>query len=159
MSKSEHYIIGIYAPKYGEYLEVMFRTAQTFGARSIFTINSQWSSYSTPNAAKRKAERYPPYTYYQTFVEFEKENLQLGGSELVIVETRTMSDDAQPPELYIHPEKAAYLFIGRDCVLPDEIKQKASAIIKVSDDHLLEPGVSGSILLYDRHYKKIRNNT
>lgn len=154
MSKAPYYSIGIYAPKYDEFLEIMFRAAYTFGANSVFAINSQWSSYSTPDAAKRKADRYPQYTYFPSFTEFAEEQLLAKGLELILVETRRISDAALPLESFIHPNKAAYLFIGRDSKLPDEILQRASARIKVSDDPLFTPGIAGTVLLYDRHYKE-----
>ena len=153
MSKSKSFSIGILSSKYGEHLEIMFNMARVFGANSIFGVGTKWSSYSIPNSKNRRTEHYPPYDYFPTFEEFIANHVEPSCSELVIVDTRLISDNAEPLENFVHPEKATYLFIGRDSFWPTKVLEKAGFHVKISDDLTVTPGTAGAILLYDRHFK------
>lgn len=76
MPKAHYFSIGLVAPKYGEDLEIMFKAAHTFGADSIFLLQNNWTSLHNPGKRERKAEHYPPYIYYPTVAEFEREHLK-----------------------------------------------------------------------------------
>ena len=156
MPKSTYTSIGMISPNYEEYMEIMFKAAHTYDCSSVFTVGNRWSSTNTPEAQKRKAEYYPPYAYFQSFAHFLGEHLKKNVAELVLVETRTISDEAEPLEHFVHPGRAIYLFTGRDSVFSPEVLASTPYRIKVSDDPRMSPGTAGAIVLYDRHLKEVQ---
>lgn len=71
----------------------------------------------------------------------------------MLIETRDISDEAEPLESFKHPDRATYLLMGRDIQFPIELREKAASCIKVTNDPRMTPGVAGVIFLYDRHLK------
>lgn len=138
--------IGIYQPKNIHNLGTLFRSAQCFGAKSIFTIGHRYHPQASDTT---KSWRNIPLTNYKTFDEFHE--LLPRECKLIAIE---INEKSHKLNKFSHPEQCYYLLGAEDYGIPEKILQKCYSVIEIPHtSHCLNVSVAGSIIMYDRTNK------
>ena len=123
----------------------LWRSANIFGAKFIFTIGRRYGkqasdTMNTPN--------HIPLYHYRTFDEFYN-NIPYG-CRLVGVETINTAIEIKN---FIHPQRCIYLLGAEDHGLTNKAIDKCHHIVVLPGIYCMNVSVAGSIVMYDRHTK------
>ena len=143
-----YFAIGIENTKDAFNVGSLWRTADLFGAAFIFTIGRR---YKTQASDTMKSARRVPLFHYADFEDFLghlSHDAQLVGLEL--------DPRAKPVESFCHPERAVYLLGAEDHGLSKTAIQRCQHLVQLPGRASLNVAVAGSIVLYDRHAKAVR---
>lgn len=143
--------IGIYHPKKNVNIGTLWRSACIFGASFMFTIGRRYVKQASDTLC---SPRHVPLFNYLSYEEF-KENLPYQ-ARLICIE---ISNEAGTLKEFKHPQQAAYLLGAEDHGLPEKIL-KGNVIIQIESPRqlCLNVATSGSIIMYDRHIKGLKNS-
>ena len=141
-----YFEIGIYHIKSEVNIGTLWRSAYQLNASGIFTIGKRYKNQCSDTC---KAHRHIPLRHYNDFDDFlshKPHSAMLIGIEF---------DGITLPE-FSHPTSAIYLLGAEDYGLPEHIQDKCDATISIPS--IRQPSfnvaVAGSIVMYDRIYKK-----
>lgn len=137
--------IGIENIKTEYNIGTLFRSAYTFGADFIFTINKRYKQQSSDTF---KTSRHIPLFNYETFEDFYKNmpySCMLVGIEI--------DPKAEVLKDFIHPERCIYLLGAEDHGLTKKATEKCHKLIQIPSIKCLNVSVAGSIIMYDRMIK------
>jgi hypothetical protein len=151
MPKRISFSIGVLLPRYGEEIERLFTEAGEQDASLIYVIGPSWSPGSFPSSKQRKERHDPRFHQFLTFEQFQADQLR-EGRELILIEPQAGGQDAVPFDQLYHPERAAYLLLGRDAVFTQEMRDTAYQIVSPPDDQLTA-GALGTLVMQDRSHK------
>lgn len=123
----------------------LWRSANIFGAKFIFTIGNRYKkqasdTMNTPN--------HIPLFHYQCFDDFYS-NIPYG-CRLIGIE---LSDKAIEIKKYNHFEKCIYLLGAEDHGLTNQAIGKCYQIVQLPGNYCMNVAVAGSIIMYDRIIK------
>ena len=141
-----YFAIGIYRPKFEDNVGTLWRSAYSFGASYVFTIEGRYKRQPTDTC---RADRHLPLFQYAHLLEFSA-NLP-EGAEVVAVE---LAEAAVDLETFSHPGRAIYLLGPEDGSLPDEVLRVCHHIVRFAGRFCLNVAVAGSIAMYDRQCKR-----
>ena len=147
IGENGYFGIGIECCKTWSNYGTLWRTANILGAQFVFLIGKKFKKTFTDTS---KAWRTVPVYSYETFEDFYK-NLPFS-CVLVGVE---MTEDAEPLERVVHPQRACYLLGSEDHGLSRNALDHCHRKIKLRGDQSLNVAVAGSIVIYDRITKRI----
>lgn len=142
--------IGILGCKTPANLGTLWRSAHNFGAAFLFVIGARYQRMAcdTTNAAK-----HVPFYEYLTFDDFR--HARPRDCPLIAVEQST---EGRMLETFTHPDKAIYLLGAEDGGIPETVLARCQSIIEIGTPMCLNVAVAGSIVMYDRHAKRMRNH-
>jgi tRNA G18 (ribose-2'-O)-methylase SpoU len=66
-----------------------------------------------------------------------------------------LDDKSEPIETFKHPERCIYLLGAEDHGLTKEAINKCHKIVQLPGDYCMNVSVAGSIIMYDRNFKKL----
>lgn len=151
--KRGYYGIGLYSPRTAVNIGVMWRSALEFDAAFMFTVAARCGFEMQPSNTTR-ADRHIPLYVYPTLEDFLR--VTPTGARLVGVEQWECS---QPLEAYKHPQQAIYLLGAEDEGLPPQVKEYCTGgVVAISTPRCLNVSVAGSLVMYDRHMKGLRQD-
>jgi len=137
--------IGIDNPRKQENIGSLFRSAQIFGAKFVFTIGSQYRRQASDTC---HSTRNIPYFFYLDYEEFFRNRAV--GSTIIGVEN---APEARLINNFVHPRQAIYILGSERVGVRPEILKKCNSIIKIDGEFSLNVAVAGSIIMYDRSVK------
>jgi tRNA G18 (ribose-2'-O)-methylase SpoU len=139
--------IGIDNAKTQQNIGTLWRSAAILGASYIFTIGHRYKKQASDTM---KTWRDIPLFSYDSFDDFYKTipySCQLIGVEL--------DASSIPISDFHHPERAIYLLGAEDHGLTRKALDRCHKLIQLPGDYCMNVSVAGSIVMYDRHAKKI----
>lgn len=138
--------IGIENSKFPQNIGTLFRSADVFGADSVFTIGHRYSTQRTETQAKsREAELFD----FDSVSELRRRmrRYALVGAEL--------HADAQPLDTFEHPEWACYLLGSEDRGLSADAIDACDMLIQIPyGRYSLNVATAGGIVIWDRIAKR-----
>lgn len=144
---NNYFGIGVYNCKTNYNLGVLWRSAYCFGASYVFLIGKRFEKECSDTV---KCHRKIPVFEYKDFDDFKK-HLPYS-SQLVGVE---ISDNSEDICKFVHPPLCNYLLGAEDNGLPPKILEQCHRVVKLNTKTCLNVSVTGSIILYDRHFKEV----
>lgn len=137
--------IGVERSKTPANVGTLWRSAFSLGASFIFTIGRRY-----PNQASDVSQswRHIPLLEYADVADFREHipyDCQTIGVEL--------TEDAEPLESFLHPQRAVYLLGPEDGSLSTEALALCQKVVKFESHYCLNVAVAGSIVMYDRQTK------
>lgn len=141
--------IGIEHCKTTENIGTLWRSAVCLGCDFIFTIGRRYRHQASDTVASTKNL---PLWEFETFDQFQRHrpyNVPLVGVEL--------TENASSLETFVHPERAIYLLGPEDGNLSRVTQEACQAMVRFQSAYCLNVASAGSIILYDRQAKQIRN--
>ena len=144
-----YFSIGIYNCQKDVNLGTLWRSAYCFGAVSVFTIGRRAEKQSSDTIC---SWRHIPYLAYPSFDDFYAHlpyDCLLVGIEMV--------GDAEPLEIFSHPQQAVYLLGTEGDGIPEKILSRCHKVVRIDTRLCLNVAVAGSIVLYDRRAKGLRS--
>ena len=154
MSKSAvrgYFAIGIINGKCEANVGTLWRTANIFGAKYIFTIGTRYPKRQS--ADTMNTPQHIPLFEYNSWADFK--NCIPRNAVIVAIE---LDDKSRPIENFVHPERAIYLLGAEDKGIPEEVLQDCRTIIQIPGNHSVNVGVAGSIVIYDRLLKNYQKS-
>lgn len=148
--------IGIYKPKTKSNLGTLWRSAYQLGASFIFTIGERYQKQISDTV---KAYRHIPMINYKTVEDF----LSARPMDCLIVPIE-FNEGSVNVSNYGHPERAIYLLGAEDFGFDNEYKEKiqpwAQAFVEIPSirTESFNVSVAGSIVMYDRLYKQLKQS-
>lgn len=127
----------------------LFRSALNMGASYTFLIGRRFEKQCSDTVA---SWRHMPVFYFkdaEDFLAHRPYDCQLVGIEI--------TENARSLPGYIHPERACYILGPEDGNIPNEIISKCQSVVVIPTSLCLNVAVAGSIVLYDRIAKSLRN--
>ena len=101
-----------------------------------------------------KTWRNIPFLHHETIEDFVH-NLPFD-CELIGIE---LTDDAIDITEFKHPQRAIYLLGAEDTGLPEEVLAKCHKVIKLPGKHSMNVSTAGSLVMYDRYFKSLKQST
>lgn len=141
--------IGIYQTKNWLNVGTLWRTAHNLGAAFIFTIGTRYKKQASDTTTAMDSI---PLVRYPTLEDFQR--CRPIDCRLVGVE---QAGGAVSLVTFEHPEKALYLLGAEDTGLPEAVIQKCQSLVQIPSKSCLNVAVAGSIVLYDRVAKRMRD--
>lgn len=127
-------------------LGTLWRSAYILGASFIFTVDKK---YIAKGGDVTSAWTKIPLYHYDSFSAL-KQNIPYS-TKLVGVEMGEQSYDIHQ---YKHPDRAIYLLGNEQSGLPPKVISECHELIKLPGDYSLNVAVAGSLIMYDRDFKK-----
>jgi tRNA G18 (ribose-2'-O)-methylase SpoU len=146
-STDGYFGIGIFKGKTIENLGTLWRSADLFGAKFIFTIGGRYKKQSSDTSL---AYRNIPLYNYETFEEFYKTmpyNCLLVGIE--------MDKNSESIQTFTHPQRCIYLLGSEDYGLSNEALSKCHQLVQLPGRFSFNVAVAGSLVMFDRFTKKL----
>jgi tRNA G18 (ribose-2'-O)-methylase SpoU len=137
-----YFAIGIENHKTPANLGTLWRSAFTFNADYIFTINRRYHKQASDTV---KAWRHIPLFNYATLDEFW--DAIPFDCPVIGLEQCARSRDL---ETFKHPERAIYLLGAEDCGLTPLAQKRCHHIVSMDTRFCLNVAVAGSIVMYHR---------
>ena len=141
----QHFGIGVINTKTEANIGTLWRSALTFGASYIFTINKRYDKQLTDTF---KTWSKIPLFHFDTFEDFKK-SIPFG-SRIIAIERE---EGGQFLQEFVHPRRCCYLLGAEDSGIPKDILQQCHQTVAINARHSLNVAVAGSIVLYDRECK------
>ncbi len=138
--------IGIFMPRSETNMGTLWRSASLLGASFIFTIGRRYQKQSSDT--NKSWAQIPLYNYtdFEDFFRHLPYSCQLVGVEL--------DEKAVPVEQFQHPERCVYLLGAEDHGLPPTVLSKCHHLVQLPGKTSLNVASAGTVVLYDRHFKK-----
>lgn len=149
MKKTGFFGIGCLNMKNSMNYGTLFRTAQIYEADFIFLIGQKFKKQ--PSDTMKSWRHIPTYSY-ETFEQFNR--LMPCDCKLIGIE---MAESATPIQDFKHPKQAVYLLGAEDSGLSKETLNACQEIIYLPGERSLNVSVAGSIVIYDRIIKTLKN--
>ena len=140
--------IGLWNTKATHNLGTLWRSANSYDASFIFTIGARYKHQASDTL---KTPRHVPLYSYVTFEEFYSNiphDCQLIGVELD-AESICIKD-------FSHPQRCIYLLGAEDHGLPENILKRCHQIVQLPGKWSLNVAVAGSIVMYDRVIRRVK---
>jgi tRNA(Leu) C34 or U34 (ribose-2'-O)-methylase TrmL len=142
-----YYGIGIFRGKTVENLGTLWRSADSFDASFIFTIEGRYKKQATDTS---KAFRHIPLYNHTTFEDFYQHIPY--DCLLVGVEIDENSEDICT---FKHPERCIYLLGAEDNGLSQEVIARCHKLVRIPGKFCHNVAVAGSLVMYDRVMKSL----
>ena len=144
-----YFEIGIFNGKFVHNIGTLWRSAYTFGAAGIFTINKRYKKQCSDTL---KTWRNIPLRHYLTYEDFY-EHIPYD-AQFICIE---LTDQGCSLPEFTHPKRAIYLLGAEDNGLPERIwKHCHTVTIPAPMPFCLNVATAGSIILYDRYTKGLK---
>jgi len=127
----------------------LFRSALILGSDFIFLIGKRFKKQSSNTT---QSQRHIPLFEYESTEQFLSYGIPYD-CRLIGVE---MIPEAKLLPQFQHPERAIYVLGAEDYGLSKELQNKCQAIIQIPGYQCLNVAVAGSIVLYDRATKYLK---
>ncbi len=150
MNRRGYFGIGIENTKTKSNIGTLWRSAYGLGAAFIFVIGNRYKYQASDTV---KAMKHIPMYHYDTFEQFY-ENMPKD-CKLIGIELHERSRELSG---YGHPERAIYLLGAEDNGLSKIALEKCHSLIQFESNYCLNVSVAGSIVMYDRQTKYIKNH-
>ena len=147
-----YYGIGIYNGKDLDNIGTLWRSANIFGAKFIFTIGKRYPKKQAGDTMQ--TPRHVPLYEHDTWEDFKKSIPR--GCKIIAIE---LDNNSKPIKNFIHPEQAIYILGAEDSGIPENILNECDGIIQLPGDYCLNVSVSGSIVMFDRLNKNTKTGT
>lgn len=141
-----YFEIGIYNGKTSANLGTLWRSAYQLGAAGIFTIGQKYTGQASDCLRTYKHIPFREYDDFDHFLSNRPKECQLIGVEM----------GGKKLSTYRHPERAIYLLGAEDYGLPANILRQCNGIVSLEHIRVasFNVAVTGSIVMYDRAFKK-----
>jgi tRNA G18 (ribose-2'-O)-methylase SpoU len=139
-----YFAIGVYRTKCEINIGTLIRSAYSFGADFVFTVNKRYKAQTSAI----KTHRHIPVLHFKNISEWRK--AMPFNSDLIIVE---IDESAIPIRNFTHPERAIYLLGAEDTGVPKEILNNGTKTIQLPGEICLNVSTAGSIVMFDRLQK------
>lgn len=149
MKDKGYFGIGCINMKTSENFGTLFRTAQIMDADFIFLIGSKFKRQASDTM---NASKHLPLFIYKDFTDFNEHRPH--GCKLIGIE---ICEGALPLHDFVHPKQGCYLLGAEDHGLTKEAIQNCQDILYLPGERSLNVSVAGSIVLYDRYVKTLKN--
>lgn len=140
--------IGVWHPQHDCNVGTLFRSAYAFEASFLFTIGRKYRHQASDTC---NSPMHIPYYNYLTYEEFNRHRPY--NARLVMVE---ISEDAYSLPSFVHPERAIYIIGSEGGGLPPTLL-KENLVVSIPTKICLNLATAGSIVLYDRCSKGVKN--
>lgn len=138
--------IGVYEPKFGDNIGMLWRHARLYGANFIFTVGKRYSKEPTDTS---NTPRHTPLYHYVDLADLESHLPR--GCELILIEQAEGSEllsDAR------HPDRAIYLLGSEDHGLPEALLASYRLFeIPSKQPQSMNVSAAGTLIMYDRFVK------
>jgi len=138
--------IGIINGKCEANIGTLWRSANIFEARFIFTIGERYPKRQVTDTMN--TPKHVPLYEYETYEDFKK-NLPRN-CEVIAVE---IDEKSKSIEKLNHPERAIYLLGAEDHGISKDILKDCTQIVQLPGRYCLNVSTAGSIVMYDRILK------
>jgi tRNA G18 (ribose-2'-O)-methylase SpoU len=142
-TKRGYFAIGIHRTKTETNLGTLIRSAYSFGADFVFTIEKRYKQ----QPSSLKLDKHIPVLHYNNIEDFK--NSIPNNCNVIAIE---LHKRATMINNFKHPERAIYLLGAEDNGLSEEIL-KGLQIIQLPGIYCLNVSTAGSIVMYDRIQK------
>jgi len=144
--------IGIYNSKYPVNLGTLWRSALLFGADFVFTVGEKYRRQSSDTIGAFDGLIYYHYIDYPSLI------LSCAGLQIVSVE---LSPHATSLQSFSHPADCVYILGSEASGIPNGILKQSHHVIQIdmTAQGCLNVATAGSIVMYDRLAKQIRNSS
>lgn len=147
------YAVGIYGNKTPANLGTLWRTATLYDASFVFTVGKRYTHQACDTT---KTPRHIPlfhFTDVDDLIEHLPWSCPLVGVELDR-RARDLTD-------FTHPETACYLLGAEDNGLPAAVLTRCPWLVQIESAQpwSMNVAVAGSLVLYDRHVKRLARVT
>lgn len=142
------YAIGTERTKREHNFGTLWRSAACFDAKFVFTIGRRFERHCSDTV--HSWTHVPAFSYEDVddFLAHRPYDVPLVGVEL--------TEDAQPLESFVHPQRAIYILGPEDGSLSKEALNACQHVVSFSSKYCLNVAMAGSIVAYDRKAKEIR---
>jgi tRNA G18 (ribose-2'-O)-methylase SpoU len=140
-----YYGVGILRGKTVENLDTLWRSADLFHAKFIFTTGKRYKQQASDTY---QAFRRIPLYNYATFEDFYRNmpyNCPLAGIEI--------DKRSESIQTFIHPERCIYLLGSEDNGISKDAMGKCHRLVQLPGRFSLNVAVAGSLVMYDRLIK------
>lgn len=140
--------IGIENTKSELNIGTLWRSSSIMGAKFIFTIGKRYKKQASDTM---KTWKHIPLYNYETFDDFYRSisyDCLLTGIE---IDNKSVSITE-----FKHPERCVYLLGAEDYGLSEIALKKCHRIIQLPGEYCMNVAVAGSIVMYDRYFKKLK---
>jgi tRNA G18 (ribose-2'-O)-methylase SpoU len=143
------FAIGMERPKTTQNLGTLWRSAACLGASYIFTIGGRYHHQASDTVKSWKHVPYFEYPDTETFLATRPFSAQLIAVEL--------SEDALQLETFTHPRTALYVLGPEDGGVSNSLRLAAEHTVAFQSAYCLNVAAAGTVLMYDRSSKSIRD--
>jgi tRNA(Leu) C34 or U34 (ribose-2'-O)-methylase TrmL len=139
--------IGVFEPKFGDNVGMLWRHARLFNADFIFTVGRRYSKEPTDTS---ETYRHTPLFHYTDLADLETHLPK--GCELILVE---QADKAEKLPQAVHPKQAVYLLGAEDHGLPEDLIASHRVFeIPTAQPQSMNVSAAGTLIMYDRITKE-----
>lgn len=140
--------IGIVNGKFNANVGQLLRSGACFGADFLFTVGQRFTRQATNTTM---AERHIPFYEYSDIEDMLTHRPYM--CQPICIELKPYSTELRN---FTHPERAMYILGQEDGDLPDSLCQLFPTI-QIPSRYCLNVCVAGSIVMYDRISKSVKN--
>lgn len=150
MTSRGFFSIGVVHPKHGINVGTLWRTANLYGAASVFTVGRRYQAQASDTMA---TPRHVPLHNYLTIDELI-EHLP-HGTPLIGIE---MDPRAHPLSGFHHPERACYLLGAEDHGLTQVQIERCHQLIQIECPAVwsMNVAVAGSLVVHHRYTSRLK---
>lgn len=145
---SSYCAIGLFNPKSPTNVGGIMRAAGCYEANEVFFSGRRYAIAAKHQTDTKNVSEKIPLTQVEDLTQALSKDIPIVCVELV--------EGATPLPLFEHPEQALYIFGPEDGSLPQEIVDKASAVVYMPTTGCMNLAATVNVLLYDRAAKHTR---
>ena len=144
------FAVGVYHPKTEANIGTLMRTAYLYDAAFVFTVGRRYVEQASDTPKVKNQIPLFHYNDIQDLIDHLPDGAPLVGVEL--------DPRATYLDKFNHPPKAVYLLGAEDHGLPVEVTDKCHHLVILDSvkPQSMNVATAGSIVIYDRHIKKLR---
>lgn len=138
--------VGVYEPKFGDNIGMLWRHARLYGADFIFTVGKRYSKEPTDTS---ETPKHTPLYHYADLEDLESHLPR--GCELILIE---QAEGSEKLPNATHPTRAVYLLGAEDHGLPEDLITSHRVFeIPSGQPQSMNVSAAGTLVMYDRFIK------
>jgi len=142
MTTRGYFAIGVERISKSMNLGNLMRSAYSFGASFVFTVDADARAFESKSDTSKAAEHLPAYHWARADEMQLPRHCRLVGVELV--------DEAVDLPSFRHPTRAAYVLGPERGSLSDDMLARCDYVVKIPTAFCINVAMAGAVIMYDR---------